>query len=282
MKKMKVLLATALVTSLALIVNVRATNLSDEDYARLKLVFSDARISVMSDEEVKKYLSYDLENTNTAHKYYKVTESNNGSYTYTEVSENEAMSAINNYENYNGGIVGTNDVDHTTAYKHILISTTYIGSNKTYVMLDTEWLTTPKVKSFDVTAFRTDDATVVEGTQSGTQVYWDKNTQDYEHVNYAWNGTNIVKKTNGFGISMNLVNSGAYFACDIDADVIATSQYATVYGTYQHAVADVTLAQSQSYNISHNGLGGVLNFSTSVEPYYDRMTGVSIPIDYYG
>ena len=123
---------------------------------------------------------------------------------------------------------------------------------------------------------RVDGGYVVEGTQDGTQVYWKDGAYDY--VDYSWNGTNIRKTDNGFGISMNLVNGASYFETDISANVVTTSSDAVAYGTYQHAVTDVTLNQSQSYTISHNGLGGVLNFTNSVYNYYDRMAGVSISL----
>lgn len=267
-------MSLSIIGLMLLTVNVKASvNISDEDYARLRLVFSDVRISFMSDEEIQRYLSYDLENTNTAHKYYKVTENINGSFTYSEVDEEEAMSAIES------GITPYGSYKETS-YKHIQLMRSGAGTNKYYMNLYTEWLITPKIKSYDVSALRVDDATVVEGSQSGTQTYWDKNTKEYNYVDYSANGKNIVKKSNGFGISMNLVDSGSYFACEISALVVATTKYAHVYGSYQHAAGNVTLAQSQSYNISHNGLGGVINFSSDVEGYYDRMGGVDLELAY--
>ena len=80
---------------------------------------------------------------------------------------------------------------------------------------------------------------------------------------------------------MNLVNDASYFETDISADIKASNSNATVYGTYQHAVTNVTLEQSHSYNISHNGFGSVLNFATGVQNYYDRMQGVYVELGYY-
>ena len=77
---------------------------------------------------------------------------------------------------------------------------------------------------------------------------------------------------------MNLVDGASYFETDISANVISTSQNAVAYGTYQHAVTDVSLSQSQSYTISHNGLGDVVNFASSVYNLYDGMAGVSITL----
>lgn len=253
-------------------INIKAATLTEEEYARLKLIFSDMRISVMSDEEAQKYLSADLENSNKVSKYYKVTPTNNGTIT-TEVSKEEAENAFNNANQ-------TRSSHHETSYKNIQILSSSMGINKYIVTLVNRWLVTPKIKSFDVIGIRTDDATVEDGTQFGTQAYKTSSSSPTQMVAYSPNGTNIVKKANGYGISMNLVNDGVYFECDTQADIIANTKYAEVYGTYQHAVRNVTLEQSQAYNISHNGYGEVLNFTPSIEPYYDEMQGVSIPLPY--
>ena len=57
-----------------------------------------------------------------------------------------------------------------------------------------------------------------------------------------------------------------------------TSNSAIIYGSYQHSQRNVTLSQSQNYVLSPNGLGGVIDFSSSVEKYYDGMGGVSISV----
>lgn len=130
-----------------------------------------------------------------------------------------------------------------------------------------------------VIAIRTDDATVTEGTQEGIQAYIYTNGS-VGYVNYSNNGTNMVKADNGFGISMNLVDAAKTYECTIEATVTATTEWATVYGSYQHAATNVTLAQSKSYTISHNGYGKVINFATAVQNDYDGMQGVSIALDY--
>ena len=50
--------------------SVKGATLTDAEYARLKLVFSDLRIATMSDEDASRYLSYDLENSKKVNKYY--------------------------------------------------------------------------------------------------------------------------------------------------------------------------------------------------------------------
>ncbi len=254
------------------ITKASAATLTEEEKDRLRIIFSDARISVMSDEEAQKYLSYDLENTQKVSKYYKVTETTNGT-TSIEVTKEEAENAFESAKT-------TRSTVHTTSYKNIQITDTHISGNAYSMTLINRWLVTPNKKSFDVMGMRTDDAYVLAGSQEGTQTYWSASNGYYDLINYSYNGRNMVIKDNGFGISMNLVDDASYFECDISATVIATTEFAKVFGTYQHAVSNVTLAQSQAYLISHNGLGGVLNFTTSVRDYYDGMQGVSIELEY--
>ena len=260
--------ATFIIVTLCFVTNVNAA-ISEEDYASLREIFSEARLSIMTDEEKEELVNGDL---TYSEKVYQVTETVNGTFIYSEVDP-EIADLIE--ENFNNGIA-TYDATHETSYKRITIIDDYIGGNTHDIMVYTQWLVTPATKSFDVTAIRIDGGSVVEGTQNGTQLYWKDGAYDW--VNYSYNGTNIRKADNGFGISMNLVNGASYFETDISANVISTSQNAVAYGTYQHAVTDVTLDQSQSYTISHNGLGGVLNFSNSVYNLYDRMAGVSISL----
>lgn len=250
--------------------NVKA-ELSDAEYTRLRERFSEARIAIMSDEEKERFASADL---NVQEKLFSFTESINGTITYTEVDpdiyDELDFDPENNVATYSSPSY------HETSYKRIQIIDDYISGNLHRVMVYTQWLVTPATKSFDVTAMRVEDATIDEGSQDGTQTYWDDGA--YHHISYSPNGTNIRKASNGFGISMNLVNSAAYFETDISADIRTSSSDAIAYGTYQHAVTDVTLSESQSYTISHNGLGGVLNFATGVNGYYDRMAGVYVQL----
>lgn len=266
----KIIMTISILLVMIISSSVKAANLTDEEYARLRNLFSDARISYMSDEEAARYLSYDLEHVNKVSKYYKVTETTNGTIT-TEVSKEEAIAAAENN-------ISTSSTYHTTSYKNIRISTMKLSTNVYYVNLTNEWLITPRVKSYDVIAMRVDDATVNSGSQRGTQFYIANGVSDT--VEYSYNGTNMVLSSNGFGISMNLVDAANSFTCDINATVTATSQWATVYGSYQHAMTAVTLAKSKSYTISHNGYGKVINFATAVQNDYDNMQGVSIELGY--
>lgn len=266
----KSIIATIIMLGIFLTSSVKGATLTDSEYARLKLVFSDLRIATMSDDDASRYLSYDLENTKKVSKYYRVTKTTNGT-TTTEVSEEEATNATKN--------TATRGASYATTYKNIQIFSTDAGDNTYLIILDNLWLKSPYIKSYDVIAMRTDDATITEGTQEGTQAYIYTNGS-VGYVNYSNNGTNMVKASNGFGISMNLVDDANTYECTIEATVTATTEWATVYGSYQHAATNVTLAQSKSYTISHNGYGKVINFATAVQNDYDGMQGVSIALDY--
>lgn len=268
----KSIIATIIMLGIFLTNSVKGATLTDSEYARLKLVFSDLRIAIMSDEDASRYLSYDLENSKKVNKYYRVTKTTNGT-TTTEVSEEEATNATKN-------TATTRATYYETTYKNIQISTIPSNVTNTYFIdLTTLWLKSPYIKSYDVIAIRTDDATVIEGTQEGRQTYIYTNGST-GIVNYSNGGTNMVKASNGFGISMNLVDAAKTYECTIEATVTATTEWATVYGSYQHAATNVTLAQSKSYTISHNGYGKVINFATAVQNDYDGMQGVSIALDY--
>lgn len=271
----KIAFILSILLSLVISTNVKAANLTDEEYNRLRIVFSDARIALMSDEDADRYLSYDLEGTQRVSKYYKVTDTTNGTIT-TEVSEEEATAAAN-AATLNNGIMPA-AASYTTSYKNIQILRTSTGNNYYLMYLINDWLIEPSTKSYDVIAMRVDDATMVAGTQSGIQMYMVNGTSG--SVNYSYQGTNMVLSSNGFGISMNLVDAADEFTCEIEAIVQATTEWATVYGSYQHAVRNVTLAQSKSYTISHNGYGKVVNFATGIQNTYDEMKGVSISLDY--
>ena len=266
----KIIMTISILFVMIISINVKAATLTDEEYNRLKNVFSDQRISLMTDEDAKRYLSYDLDHSNKVSKYFKVTETTNGTNT-TEVSKEEATNAAKESTVTRGSV-------YTTSYKNIQISSTKITGNRYFIQLVNSWLITPRVKSYDVIAMRFDDVSVITGTQEGTQSYISGANSSL--VNYTYNGTNMVLSSNGFGISMNLVDSATKFECSIEATVNSTSQWATVYGSYQHAMTAVTLAQSKSYTISHNGYGKVINFATAVQNDYDNMQGVSIALGY--
>lgn len=166
------------------------------------------------------------------------------------------------------------DQTHETSAKNLsIVVIPYSGSNTDYsITLTAKWKKMPTTKSYDVIAMRLDKFALAPGTALGYQI------SDGGDVSYGYLGTNMVYKSNGFGISMNIVDSTkSVLQCVIDADAaIDGSKHGTVYGAYEHALVNVSLAQSKNYNISAAGMGKVINFVDSVWQKYDDMDGVSM------
>lgn len=149
------------------------------------------------------------------------------------------------------------------------------GNGQYYVKAANEWLSIPKIRNYDVFAMRPDDGmSLVSGTPSGTQYYSTSTTSD--SIIYQPNGANTVTKSNGFGMSMNLVDNSdvEVFLNTITARVSGSS--GTVSASYQHCTSNsVTKAQSMDYYLSVNGKGGVIMFNNSTtDGRYDGMMGV--------
>ena len=160
-----------------------------------------------------------------------------------------------------------------TTSKRLGITVLNWGNGEYYVKASNEWVTMPKIRNFDVFAMRPDDGfKLIAGTPSGTQYYSNKSSGDA--IIYQPNGANTVTKSNGFGMSMNLVDNS-------DIDVLINTITARVSGSsgtvsasYQHCTSNsVTKAQSMDYFLTVNGLGGVIMFNT-VMAKYDGMMGV--------
>ncbi|MDE6284886.1 MAG: hypothetical protein K2M17_04000 [Bacilli bacterium] len=270
MKNWKVLATSILVGTLCMS-SAKAVEISSEDYNRLRNVFSDARISVMTEEEVNKYLSYDLENTITEDVYYKGVSRNNESYTWTEVSEEE-------YEAVDPNIMPA-ATEVSTNYKRLAISATPL-SGGTYSFYEVaSWKYMPAVRSYDVIAFRFRNVAILTNSQSGLQAYKRAGDSAFSSIGYGPNGTNISKQDAGFGISMNLVDlSIDAIELSLSAEGMVSGSDPYVYGAYQHAIQGVTLAQSKDYTISGAGFGNVVNFSPTQQNKFDGMRGVEISL----
>lgn len=86
---------------------------------------------------------------------------------------------------------------------------------------------------------------------------------------------NYQEFSKGAGISQNLVNNSTYYYHTLAATVSCSA--GTIYGSYQHAQGNLTLAQSKSYILSSNGYGGVVKFTDSTAlSTYDKMGGISL------
>lgn len=196
-------------------------------------------------------------------KYYKtlIDKINNISYT-KEITQEE-------YDNVNG--ISLYSTNHETEYKKITIE----DVNRE-IILTVEWKKNPAVRSYDVIALRGVGVTFDYDSIKGTQSYsLNNNTSKIYYYN---DSENVKLFSNGFGVSMNLVNGASNYSLSLRINYFKDINNGTVYGTYQHSQRDISLSQSQKYTISANGYGGVLDFDSSVENYFDGMGGVSINV----
>lgn len=250
-------------------INNNGVAIPTSTYNNLRYAYSDVFLSVVSQEDYDAIIAkgYDYSTIRKVGKYYRVEQNiATGEVTNIEVTEEEYNSSTTMSINRGDFI--------ETAYKYVVLGVTGGGTSTSAILLiDCLWKIMPSVRSFDVSGFRLGGLSVVSGTQSGYQMYTTGGSTQY--VSYAWNGTNINKQSNGFGISMNLVDSSVtYLETAMTADVVSTSTAPIVHATYQHAIRNVTLAQSKNYTISSAGLGDVLNFAGSIDDYYDGMQGL--------
>mgnify|MGYP001110773243 CR=1 FL=1 len=260
-----------MILSSLFISTAKAVELTDEDYARLNKVFSEARISVMTQEEVDKYLAMNLENAKSETTYYKGVSHGNESYTWYEISKDE-------YDNSDSEIQ-PHATYIATEYKEVKITAIEGFENVFSFDLTAKWKKMPAARSYDVIAFRFRNIALIEGTQFGLQSYIKSGSNSYDHISYTTKSGNMKKTSQGFGISMNLVdNSISALELEISAEGVPSGINPYVWGNYQHAVENVTLAQSQKYNITSAGYGNVINFDLSVEDHYDGMGGVYIAL----
>lgn len=253
------------------IINQNGVRISMSDYNLLTNIYSDAYIQTMTNEDYENFKAKNININNLvkSEKYYKtVIDHLNNVVTNTEVTENE-------FNNYNPN-VQTLSVSNFVETQYKKLSLTLSDNHNGYgdIFVGLLWKMIPSTRSFDVIAVRYVGMTDVDGTQIGRQI-WGTNG-NYTYVNYGWNGTNINRQDNGFGISMNITNDSTinYLENYIESAVEFTGNFQWAGASYQHATSNTTLAQSKSYTLAENGKNGVILFTGNIGEKYDNMPGV--------
>lgn len=253
------------------ITNQNGVRISMSDYNLLTNIYSDAYIQTMTNEDYENFKAKNININNLvkSEKYYKtVIDHLNNVVTNTEVTENE-------FNNYNPN-VQTLSVSNFVETQYKKLSLTLSDNHNGYgdIFVGLLWKMIPSTRSFDVIAVRYVGMTDVDGTQYGRQI-WGTNG-NYTYVNYGWNGTNINRQDNGFGISMNITNDSTinYLENYIESAVEFTGNFQWAGASYQHATSNTTLAQSKSYTLAENGKNGVILFTGNIGEKYDNMPGV--------
>lgn len=253
------------------ITNQNGVRISMTDYNLLTNIYSDAYIQTMTNEDYENFKAKNININNLvkSEKYYKTEIDHlNNVVTNTEVTENE-------FNNYNPN-VQTLSVSNFVETQYKKLSLTLSDNHDGYgdIFVGLLWKMIPSTRSFDVIAVRYVGMTDVDGTQWGRQI-WGTNG-NYTYVNYGWNGTNINRQDNGFGISMNITNDSTinYLENYIESAVEFTGNFQWAGASYQHATSNTTLAQSKSYTLAENGKNGVILFTGNIGEKYDNMPGV--------
>ena len=253
------------------ITNQNGVRISMTYYNLLTNIYSDAYIQTMTSEDYENFKTKNININNLvkSEKYYKtVIDHLNNVVTNTEVTENE-------FNNYNPNIQ-TLSVSNFVETQYKKLSLTLSDNENGYgdIFVGLLWKMIPSTRAFDVIAVRYVGMSDVDGTQYGRQI-WGTNG-NYTYVNYGWNGTNINRQDNGFGISMNITNDSTinYLENYIESAVQFTGNFQWAGASYQHATSNTTLAQSKSYTLAENGKNGVILFTGNIGEKYDNMPGV--------
>lgn len=257
--------------NISYITNQNGVRISMSDYNLLTNIYSDAYIQTMTNEDYENFKAKNININNLvkSEKYYKTEIDHlNNVVTNTEVTENE-------FNNYNPNIQ-TLSVSNFVETQYKKLSLTLSDNHNGYgdIFVGLLWKMIPSTRAFDVIAVRYVGMTDVDGTQYGRQI-WGTNG-NYTYVNYGWNGTNINRQDNGFGISMNITNDSTinYLENYIGSAVEFTGNFQWAGASYQHATSNTTLAQSKSYTLAEDGKNGVILFTGNIGSKYDNMPGV--------
>lgn len=257
--------------NISYITNQNGVRISMTDYNLLTNIYSDAYIQTMTSKDYENFKAKNININNLvkSEKYYKTEIDHlNNVVTNTEVTENE-------FNNYNPNIQ-TLSVSNFVETQYKKLSLTLSDNHNGYgdIFVGLLWKMIPSTRSFDVIAVRYVGMTDVDGTQYGRQI-WGTNG-NYSYVEYGWNGTNINRQDNGFGISMNITNDSTinYLENYIGSAVEFTGNFQWAGASYQHATSNTTLAQSKSYTLAENGKNGVILFTGNIGEKYDNMPGV--------
>ena len=135
---------------------------------------------------------------------------------------------------------------------------------KCIMSLVATWHTQPAITSWDVIGAYFHNVSLI--SHSHTYVSTDSYTYYFDNLQTA---------TNGFGNSVLLPENGTNYIINT---AFTVTKGGTVFGSYQHAMDNISLANSKLYTFSLNGAGNVFNFYGAAVDMYDEMNGVDIDV----
>ena len=157
----------------------------------------------------------------------------------------------------------TKSPSHSDPAKTLQIGS--ICSTTCYTSLVATWTASPFTRSYDV----------IGAYFSGNALSSHQATYVYSDATGAISYNNLKTATNGIGNSVKLPSVGENIIVNI---LFNATPGGTIFGSYQHAMQDVTLPVSQEYNFSLGGYGSVFDFYGNAAGKYDQMAGVDITV----
>lgn len=268
-------------------VTIYGYELTEEQYNNLKRGFSETAIYTMPDDIADIYKN-DKTLYTVSTNYYVKTDIE-----YIEdeiISETDTLVSREEYDSVNKASVLSSTPNYSpcsglskyeTTYKKITITVGCSGSiSRKSVTLTTNWKIIPSVKSYDVMVIAPGKTSMQLPTDGTTKFYGSQKYND-KTINYnSTSGNFKVCNKNGLlksgvGLSTNISDSATRdLQCSMTVFFYNNDSYFPVYGSYQHATKNVTLSQSQNYEINVLGMGGVILFDEDVAGYYDDTKGV--------
>lgn len=150
---------------------------------------------------------------------------------------------------------------HSTNSKNIKISAAC--SSTCLVSIVATWYTNPTIRSYDVIGAYFSGVSLI--SHQSTVVHASTGSNSFSNIKTAYNGIgNSVLLPSGTNLVIN--------------QILTTTTGGTIYGSYQHATQNTTLAVSKLYSFSLGGYGNVFSFYGNAYGVYDGMAGVDINV----
>ena len=192
---------------------------------------------------------------------------------YQEYITQDDLDYIDSLDVYEGNyerkidIMGiTSEMTRGSIYEkgRTFVMTKSCNTTQCHVVLGASWAGEPTVTSYDVIGARIANGASIKSINTATVT-----APGYSQV-YSTPKT----LTNGFGYSVQLPSSGV----PTISTSLTTYLGGTIYGTYQHAMNNISLANSKKYSLSYSGYGHVFSFTGTAVNTYDQANGLSFSL----
>lgn len=272
--------------------NELGARLTASGYNKMLEYMSEEDLSIFTQKDFDYMVEHiDEDGVQTDEKYVRTTYEEGKPVVDEYITEEEMLEDVNVVNKPLNAIstygMSIEDTDYKqTDMKKITMTGYMVDATVKEVTLECKWIKLPSVRSYDILAFRPSKTSYISAGVDSSTLYgiqhWSSTQSD---IKYPASSSNVKFTDGGVGVSMNLVDdatelylkAGARFA--VSAGSNSDDKGFVVFGTYQHATKDVSLSDSQKYNISSAGMGGVLKFKNNKEYYsYDNTPGLSVTL----